>query len=121
MRFFAFIFFLISSNTLLAQNIQETLRMLNSAYDEQNPVLSPDGSTLYFTIGNHPMNIGGKKDPGDIRLSRKQGTQWSAPVHAGPQLNDRSYNAVAGFSPSGDQLFLHGHYAAAQMPAKTQG
>lgn len=121
MRFLVFIFCLFSANLLSAQSIQETLNALNTAYDEQNPVLSPDGSTLYFTVGNHPSNIGGKKDPGDIWFSRKQGTTWSAPVHAGSELNDRGYNAVAGFSASGDQLFLHGHYGSAQNPAKTQG
>ena len=116
-----FIFFLFVSTLLQAQNIPETSPSVNSTYDEQNPVLSPDGSTLYFTVGNHPLNIGGKKDPGDIWFSRREASAWSAPVHRGPLLNARAYNAVAGVSASGEQMFLHGHYSLSQTPAKSQG
>lgn len=115
------VIFSFTSSMLVAQGSQESLRPVNSPYDEQNPVVSPDGQTLYFTIGNHPENIAGKKDPGDIWLSRKEGSTWSTPVHGGALLNDRAYNAVAGFSPDGSQLFLHGHYGSSGVPARTQG
>jgi OOP family OmpA-OmpF porin len=99
-----------------------SFQLVNSAYDEQNPVISHDGKTLYFTVSNHPENIGGKKDPGDIWFSRWVGDQWSAPVHAGLLLNDRAYNAVAGMSANGDRLFLHGHYdPTGNTVARTQG
>ena len=42
---------------------------VNSSSDEQNPVLSPDGTRLFFTISKHPGNIGGTKDLGDIWYS----------------------------------------------------
>src|SRR5882672_9682035 len=71
---------------------------VNSAYDEQNPILSPDGKTLWFTIANHPQNSAGKKDPGDIWYSNWENGQWSVPNYGGPLLNDRGYNAVAGLS-----------------------
>lgn len=121
MRFLGLMCCLIFSPVLWAQSIQETLQVVNSVFDEQNPVLSPDGQTLFFTISNHPSNVGGKRDPGDIWFARKNGSTWSAPVHAGTSLNDRTYNAVAGFSPDGRELFLHGHYGTANTPAKTQG
>ncbi|HEY9486846.1 MAG TPA: OmpA family protein [Chryseosolibacter sp.] len=121
MRLLVSVPFMIFSSVLLAQSGQEALQAVNSPYDEQNPVLSPDGQTLFFTVGNHPSNMGGKKDPGDIWFARKEGSQWSSPVHGGPLLNDRSYNAVAGFSTDGQQLFLHGHYSADGTPAKSQG
>jgi outer membrane protein OmpA-like peptidoglycan-associated protein len=95
--------------------------LVNSPHDEQNPVVSPDGKTLFVTIGNHDQNIGGKKDPGDIWISRLIDGQWSAPVHAGPILNDRTHNAVAGISGDGSQLFLLGHYDASGNSARTQG
>ena len=120
MRFLILTFCFISP-MLLAQGLQESLQPVNSAYDEQSPVISPDGQTLFFTIGNHPDNIGGKKDPGDIWFSRKEGSRWSTPLHAGALLNHRGYNAVAGFSPDGSQLFLHGHYGPPGVLAKTQG
>jgi OmpA-OmpF porin, OOP family len=98
-----------------------SFQLVNSRLDEQNPAVSPDGKTLFFTIRSHPENIGGEKDPGDIWFSQWTGNQWSAPVHGGRLLNDRAYNAVAGISASGEQLFLHGHYDASGNPAKTQG
>jgi len=93
---------------------------VNSAYDEQSPILSPDGKTLWFTIANHPQNSAGKKDPGDIWFSNWENGQWSVPVHGSPFLNNRGYNAVAGLSATGDQLFLFNHYDKTAS-AQTQG
>ncbi|MGE0772093.1 MAG: OmpA family protein [Cyclobacteriaceae bacterium] len=91
----------------------------NSKDDEHAPIVSPDGSTLFLTIGHHEQNMAGKKDLGDIWVSVWLGTEWSAPVHGGSQLNNRNYNAVAGISSDGNQLFLLSHYA--QTDVGTQG
>lgn len=42
---------------------------VNSEYSELNPLLSPDGKTLYFSRKNHPQNVGGVKDREDIWYS----------------------------------------------------
>src|SRR5690606_29887837 len=42
---------------------------VNSDVSELNPLLSPDGKTLYFSRKNHPENIGGEKDIEDIWYS----------------------------------------------------
>jgi OOP family OmpA-OmpF porin len=116
------IFLLIGSMNAFAQVItQQALQSINSAYDEQSPVLSPDGRLLYFTVCNHPLNIGGKRDPGDIWFSEFKGGQWTVPQQAGALLNDRAYNAVAGFSADGSQVFLLNHYGPAGTVASTQG
>jgi OmpA-OmpF porin, OOP family len=110
------------SSTLMAQVLNsDSFKPVNSFFDEQNPIISPDGQTLFFTVSNHPSNIGGKKDPGDIWFSRLLGGQWTSPTHAGSLLNDRAYNAVAGFSANGQQLYLHGHYDPSGDRARTQG
>jgi OmpA-OmpF porin, OOP family len=112
-------FFILSGR---AQSIQgQSFATINSPLDEQNPVISPDGKTLYLTIANHPQNAGGKKDPGDIWISLLLGNDWSAPVNAGTVLNDKGYNAVAGFSDDGSQLYLLGHYAKGNEIATSQG
>ncbi len=121
MRSCVVVLFLFATSESFSQTIPESLSMINSSYDEQSPVMSPDGSTIFFTIGNHPANIGGRKDPGDIWFVRQVEGAWSQPIHGGNALNNKAYNAVAGFSPDGQQLFLHGHYGGGNAPARTQG
>lgn len=118
MKFFIAPVFFFVFTTMEAQRLnQNSFQRLNTAADELNPVISPDGKTQYVTIANHDGNIGGKKDPGDIWVSvLTEDNQWSAPIHAGSVLNDRSFNAVAGFSADGSQLFLLSHY-----DSRTQG
>jgi OOP family OmpA-OmpF porin len=42
---------------------------VNSDFNELNPLLSPDGKTLYFSRRNHPENVGGVTDKEDIWYS----------------------------------------------------
>jgi OOP family OmpA-OmpF porin len=100
---------------------KQALEATSSIYDDQSPVLSPDGKSLYFTIANHPQNVAGKKDPGDIWISTWNNGAWSTPVHGGITLNDEQYNAVAGFSPDGSQVFLLSHYAKNGSLVQSQG
>jgi len=107
---------------LFAQNIiSAPFKLVNSPYDEQNPVIAPDDKALYFTLANHPQNVNGKKDLGDIWVSLWIGGAWTAPVHGGSIINDGSYNAVAGFSADGNQLFLVNHFGKKGNDASTQG
>ena len=84
---------------------------VNSSYDEQNPVLSPDGTKLYFTRASHPENSGGVVDKGDIWWSEKNadGT-WGEAVHGGPKLNHNGLNGVVGFSSSGNTVYLLNYF-----------
>lgn len=88
----------------------DPLNLVNSPYDEQSPVISSDGKLLFLTVANHPTNVGGKKDMGDIWISIWLGDRWSAPVHGGNEINNKNYNAVAGISADGIRLYLWGHY-----------
>ncbi len=104
-----------------AQSIsQKSFARVNSAYDEQSPFISPDGKVLYWTLANHPDNIGGKKDPGDIWYAVWTGEEWSLPIHGGNKINDEGYNAVGGFSHDGERMFLLSHYSKGAGSA-TQG
>ncbi|HEY9005192.1 MAG TPA: hypothetical protein VIM75_03615, partial [Ohtaekwangia sp.] len=115
------LFTLISTGQPAETTMADSFDLLNSPYDELNPVLSPDGKTLYVTIANHPGNAGGKKDPGDIWYAvLNENNQWSAPIHGGPSLNNRGFNGVAGFSATTGNMFLLSHYDPAGTP-RTQG
>jgi OmpA-OmpF porin, OOP family len=110
---FISLFFVLVSELCFAQSrfTPEALANVNSLYDEQNPIISPDGNTLYFTVVGHPKNLEGKKAVGDIWFSRWQGQNWSVPIHAGASLNASGFNSIAGFSADGNAVFLTNHYA----------
>lgn len=123
MRVFYFIVIFFLGFSTIAQPLNNlSLSSVNTAYDELNPVIAPDGQTLFLTVANHPQNAGGKKDPGDIWFCQLTvANQWSAPIHAGIALNNRAFNAIAGFSADGNQMYLLNHYDAGDGPARTQG
>ncbi|MEJ7645581.1 MAG: OmpA family protein [Chryseolinea sp.] len=109
--------------SLCAQRLDNNaFQKVNSTYDELNPVISPDGKTLFITIANHPSNVGGKKDQGDIWVSTfGEDNQWSVPTHGGSAVNNAGFNAVGGMSADGSQLFLLSHYDNAGSQSRTQG
>lgn len=115
------VIFLLPFSSVAQRIDSKSFSQVNSTYDEQNPVISPDGKVLYVTLANHPQNIGGKKDIGDIWFSILMGTEWSSLMHAGNVLNDNGYNGIAGFSADGNTMFLLSHYDGSNARAKTQG
>jgi len=109
-RYFIFFLFLTFSQASPAQD-RFDFSKVNSEYDEQNPVISEDGKTLYFIRANHPQNTGGKRDKGDIWISSwVDGVGWSQPVNPGSPLNNLGYNGVIGIL-NGD-LLLYGEYGS---------
>lgn len=112
---------LVLSNGLSFSQSPDLFSQINSPFDEMNPVVSPDGRTLYITIANHPMNIGGRKDPGDIWISTFLNGVWSTPVHGGKNINNIAFNAVAGISKDGNELYLLSHYRKDGSAPTTQG
>ena len=82
------------------------LDSINSGYDEQNPVMTPDGKRLYFVRAGHPQNIAGVLDRGDIWYSDKTEQGWSTPQHGGNVLNHNGLNGIVGFSVDGQRVYL---------------
>src|SRR5690606_15345860 len=94
---------------------------VNTKYNEINPVIHPDGKSIYFTRANHPENIGGRKDPGDIWVSAWTGDGWSQARNIGKPVNNAKYNAVVGFSNDGTRMFLQNTYNPNQKTGPGQG
>jgi outer membrane protein OmpA-like peptidoglycan-associated protein len=69
---------------------------VNSEYDELNPLLSPDGKTLYFSRRNHPENVGGASDKEDIWYSELDASgQWQLARNMGTKFNNNGPNFVS--------------------------
>ena len=85
---------------------------VNSDYSELNPLLSPDGKTLYFSRKNHPENMGGVKDKEDIWFSElKADGKWALAKNMGPEFNNAGpnfVNAVAS-TPDGQSVLVLGN------------
>lgn len=80
---------------VLAQE-NESIKNLNSPYDEQHAVLSLSGE-LFFTVGFHPENTGGPADFGDIFMSTKDTKgNWSKATRV-PSLSTAGNDVVVGF------------------------
>src|SRR5687768_7191830 len=86
----------IPSMQLLASGILiEALdQNVNSEFKELNPLLSPDGKTLYFSRQNHPENVGGAQDKEDIWYSELDSAgRWQLARNMGA-LNNAGPNFV---------------------------
>ncbi len=85
---------------------------INSKGTEIAPVISSDGSTLFFTRANHPENVGNPIHQ-DIWISQvnKEGV-WEKAVNAGSPLNTPGDNAVTSISSDGRTVYLINKYLA---------
>jgi len=101
----------------MAQKAPENLgSAVNSEFSELNPVISPDGRTLYFGRKNHPANRYGVKGSEtisgsqDIWFSEKVGDTWSTARRLSEVLNRDQYNTILSISPDGQTILLKGAY-----------
>ncbi len=94
-----------------AMPLEAMLERINSPYDEQNLLVSPDGNTLYFTRSNHPENMGGSKDMGDVWYAQLDDSgRWSEPSILKGEINDQRWNGIIGFASDGNTMYLHQQY-----------
>lgn len=95
-------------HTGLAQRAEHLSRQVNSEFEEREPILSPDGRTLFFWRRATPANTGGIPDPGDIWFSRLLGDNtWTSAVRIGPPLNSSGHDFVWHISPSNDTIWIN--------------
>jgi len=84
---------------------------VNSEYSEINPVVSPDGSIIYFIRINHPDNAFGKHNTQDIWFSELQPDgSWGEAQILDTKQNIGRYNAVLGINDDGTQILIAGKY-----------
>lgn len=87
--------------------IPKDLGALNSPYDEINPVVAPDGKTLYFTRKNHPQNTFGAKNSADIWVSQRQADGSWGEAQRSTTLNIGQRNVILSVTEDGNQLLIY--------------
>ncbi len=85
---------------------------INTAYDESNPLVSSDGTILYFIRNDHPANTLAPQRTQDIWYSvfNQEDSTWSEAVHMDFPFNQTQYNAIYSISPSGHTALIKGAY-----------
>ena len=82
------------------------LNSLNSAYDEQHPVVSLDGE-IFYSLGFHPKNLGGSSDFGDIWMAKKSKFgYWDQPIHV-KSLSTSGNDVLIGFPNASTAYVYH--------------
>lgn len=85
-------------------------RLVNSKYSERLPIISPDGSTLYFTRKYHPENIG-EENKDDIWVAQNTyDDAWERVQNIGEPLNNDLHNFVIAVSPDNSRLYVASAY-----------
>lgn len=99
--------------TLIYQDVKVLSKAVNSEYEESMPLLSPDGTTLYFTRFLSPENKGGEYSGTDVWASRYDVTKldWGKPSNTKIE-NTPGNNAVVGVSAKGDLIYLQNTVAS---------
>lgn len=84
--------------------------IINTAWPEIKPVISPDGKTLYFSRLFYPGNIGGPNDEQDIYFTQWRGDSWTYPENIDWPLNNKYPNGVASIAPDGMSMLVINNY-----------
>lgn len=97
---------------LHAQSTAENLGpQVNSEYNEINPVIAPDGKTLYYARISHPQNTNGDKGSQDIWFSELDPSgQWGPSRRMAFPLNKEEYNCLYSITPDGSTMLIKGAY-----------
>lgn len=94
--------------------IENLGKNVNSKYDELNPIISPDGKTLYFVRYNHPDNKIRDyldKDNQAIWFSELgKDTTWGEAQIMKKPFNEEQYNGIISVTPDGNTILIRGAY-----------
>jgi outer membrane protein OmpA-like peptidoglycan-associated protein len=92
---------------------------VNSLSEEFSPVISPDGSTLYFTRDDNPGI--GKLEKDDIWHSVMNSNAWSPCIKMPAPLNNEFDCSVVSVSTDNQTLLLRGNYEASDSVEASRG
>lgn len=95
---------------VLETQVPESLgNVLNSSYAELLPVISTDGSALYFVRSNHPQHQSSNTQGAWVSYLQADGT-WGTPELLPEPITNKANSAVLGAMPDGNTLLLNNRY-----------
>lgn len=99
--------------------------LVNTAYDDGCPCLSPDGLILFFSDNSLTLFRPGGYGGADMWMTRRANLSapWQAPVNLGPKVNGPTVEGVPNLTPDGSTLYFQsdragsmGYWQAAILP-----
>ncbi|MDQ1086094.1 OmpA family protein [Siphonobacter sp. SORGH_AS_1065] len=103
----AFILFILH-NSVWAQAPENLGDRINSEVAEIQPVISPDGRTLYFSRVNHPQNASQKKGSQDVWMAVSLSpTLWTNASRMPSPVNGEEHNVIYSITPDGNTILTH--------------
>ena len=100
---------LLADNLELIEEPQNLGPLINSSAEEISPVISPDGSMLYFVRQNHPGNT--IQTAQNIWYAEmKNGEVVSEARNIGPPLNHKGNSALTSITPDGQSILIINKY-----------
>lgn len=81
---------------------------VNSEYDELGPLISHDGSTLYFFREGHPQSMSDKDDV--WYATRTEDGDWSKAINIGEPINNVSHNFLFSISADNNTMLIANQY-----------
>jgi hypothetical protein len=79
--------------------------VINTSYDEHDPLIAPDESFLVF-----PSDRPGGQGEADLYISHKVNGQWQQPTPMGNGINTKRYEYCPYLSPDGKYFFFSSEY-----------
>jgi OmpA-OmpF porin, OOP family len=103
--------FVTSISLSFAQKLEQLGSALNTEFNEVNPVISPDGKTLYFGRVSHPSNSYGAKGSQDVWYSDDRDGTWTIARRMPNSINKDQYNDLFSITPDGNTILISGVYS----------
>jgi outer membrane protein OmpA-like peptidoglycan-associated protein len=92
---------------------------INTEYNDINPVLDPEGKTLYFNRVNHPENTFGTDESMDIWYSNSIGdTAWTVAKRLPYPFNTARSNAIVSISKDGKEFLIKGIFSKSKKRSR---
>lgn len=80
---------------------------VNSPHPELNPVIAPDGKTLFFSRVGHPQNTVKSKVSQDVWFCEATESGWGTARRMPAPVNQEEHNVLYSITPDGQTILSH--------------